>query len=129
MIIRVCLSLLLCGLLMACTVTRTSSTPPFKTVTRSVRVTSELDQGQRDFDTGYYRRAMHHLLPLAYEGVDQAQYAVGYLYYYGYGVAQDTEVAYFWIEKAAAQGFAPAQAALVRMTRTPVNERTRANLR
>lgn len=70
--------------------------------------TSELQQGRRYFDEGYYKRAMHQLLPIACDGNPQAQYAVGYMYYYGYGVAQDTDVGYFWIDRSAAQGYEPA---------------------
>lgn len=73
---------------------------------------SELEQGKRFFEEGYYKRAMKMLLPLACDGIAQAQYAVGYMYYYGYGVAQDTDVGYFWIQRAAAKGYGPAKQAL-----------------
>lgn len=73
---------------------------------------SELQQGKRYFEDGYYKRAMRQLLPLACDGVAEAQYAVGYMYYYGYGVAQDTDVGYFWIKRAADKGFVRAQEAL-----------------
>jgi TPR repeat protein len=75
-------------------------------------VTSELAQGERDFTQGYYKKAMHRLLPLACDGNAQAQYAVGYMYYYGLGVAQDTDVGYFWISRSAQKHFLPAQEAL-----------------
>lgn len=78
----------------------------------NLQLTSELLQGKRDFDTGYYTEAMHRLLPLACDGDAQAQYAVGYMFYYGYGVAQDTIIGCFWIKRAAASGFPPAIAAL-----------------
>lgn len=81
-------------------------------VTSSPRVTSELEQGKRDFDGGYYQRAMRLLLPLACDGNAEAAYAVGYMYYYGYGVAQDTFVGTFWIIRSANQGFVPAKLAL-----------------
>jgi TPR repeat protein len=81
------LSLLTCSLL-AC------STP-------SPAVISELQQGKRFFDQGYYKRAMRELLPLACDGLPDAEYGVGYMYYYGLGVAQDTDVGYFWIKRAA----------------------------
>src|SRR5689334_21875254 len=78
----------------------------------STRTMWELKQGQRYFEDGYYKRAMHELLPLACEGSPEAQYAVGYMYYYGYGVAQDTDVGYFWMQRAAKQGYPPAIKAL-----------------
>jgi TPR repeat protein len=76
--------------------------------TYSPQVTSELQQGQRDFNSGYYKRAMHELLPLACDGNAEAQYAVGYMYYYGYGVTQDIDVGGFWIERSAKQHYKPA---------------------
>lgn len=90
-------------LLSACMIKRGAppSAPTIKTV-------AELQYGQRYFDAGYYKTAMRILLPLACDGHPQAQYAVGYMYYYGYGVAQDTDVGYFWICRAAAKNFAPA---------------------
>lgn len=78
----------------------------------SPRVTSELQQGQRYFEQGYYKKAMQDLLPLACDGNPQAQYAVGYMYYYGYGVAQDTDVGYFWIKRSADQHYEPAVKAI-----------------
>lgn len=78
----------------------------------SAGVTSQLLQGKRDFDNGYYKRTMRELLPLACDGNADAQYAVGYMYYYGYGVAQDTDVGTFWIERSARQHYSPAVCAL-----------------
>lgn len=78
----------------------------------STRVMAELQQGKRYFEQGYYKRAMQELLPLACDGNPEAQYAVGYMYYYGYGVAQDTDVGYFWMKRAADQGYPPAIKAL-----------------
>ena len=61
----------------------------------------DLATGAYYFEHGYYKHAMRYLLPPACDGNPKAQYAVGYMYYYGYGVAQDTDVGYFWIDKAA----------------------------
>jgi TPR repeat protein len=80
-------------ILSACATTKNKVTDPF-----------HLAQGKRDMETGYYKRAMQQLLGPACDGNAQAQYAVGYMYYYGYGVAQDTEVGYFWIKRSANQG-------------------------
>jgi TPR repeat protein len=73
---------------------------------------SELQQGKRYFDDGYYKRAMRELWPLAADGRAEAQYAIGYMYYYGLGVAQDTDTGYFWIKRAADKGYPPAIKAL-----------------
>lgn len=81
-------------------------------VTTSPRIQSELNQGKRYFDEGYYKRAMHELLPIACDGNAEAQYAVGYMYYYGLGVAQDTDVGSFWIMRSASKGYLPAKKAL-----------------
>lgn len=77
---------------------------------------SELAQGQRYFETGFYKHAMKELLPLACDGIAEAQYAVGYMYYYGFGVGQDTEVGRFWIERSASKGYEPARVALTRIS-------------
>lgn len=81
---------------------------------------STLQHGKRFFNDGYYKRAMHELLPLACDGNPEAQYAVGYMYYYGLGVAQDTDVGYFWIERSSCQHFYPAVEA-IRLIRTCQN--------
>lgn len=101
--LRVILISLVSLLLMSCATTSKYMTP---------RGMSELQQGKRNFEAGYYKRAMKYLLPLACDGVGEAEYAVGYMYYYGLGVAQDTDVGYFWIKRAANQGCKPAITAL-----------------
>ncbi len=83
---------------------------------------SYLEQGKRYFEEGYFKRAKHMLLPLACDGVPEAQYAIGYMYYYGYGVAQDTEVGYFWIQRAAENGFPAAIQALSIISRDKDSE-------
>ena len=73
---------------------------------------SHLEYGKRLFEEGFYKRAMQELLPVAADGSAEAQYAVGYMYYYGFGVTQDTNVGYFWIQRAACQHYVPAIIAL-----------------
>ncbi|HEX4044358.1 MAG TPA: hypothetical protein VHZ76_01665 [Gammaproteobacteria bacterium] len=91
--------------------------------TPSPRVASELQQGKRLFEDGYYKRSLQELLPLACDGNAEAQYAVGYMYYYGYGVPQDTDVGYFWIKRSADQHFLPAEKALSMMGKNTKNGR------
>jgi TPR repeat protein len=67
----------------------------------TVKTNHELQSGIYFFEKGHYKRAMRDLLPAAISGNPRAQYAVGYMYYYGYGVPQDTEMGTFWIEQAA----------------------------
>lgn len=71
-----------------------------------------LQAGKRNFAAGEFKTSFHQLLPLASEGNADAQYAVGYMYYYGFGVAQDAESGIFWMEKAAAKHNPRAEKAL-----------------
>lgn len=83
----------------------------------SVKKAQTLQRGRVNFESGYYREAFNQLLPLASEGDREAEYAVGYMYYYGYGVSQDTETGAFWIRKSAEQKFDPAVQALKEIKR------------
>ena len=78
----------------------------------SQRMPQELEKGKQDFGRGDYKQAFRELLPLASEGSPEAEYAVGYMYYYGYGVAEDSETGIFWMQKAANQHSAKAISAL-----------------
>ena len=60
--------------------------------------TQAMQRGKYYFDAGYYKSAMRYLLPFAVNGHSDAEYAVGYMYYYGYGVAQDTDVGEFGLK-------------------------------
>jgi TPR repeat protein len=108
-LIKLCLMAFFASLLMACATMKTN--PPMRPDTIAY-----LEEAQRLFNDGYYKRARNLLLPLACDGNPQAQYAIGYMYYYGYGVPQDTDVGYFWIKRAADSQFVPAQQALLMIT-------------
>jgi len=86
--------------------------------TTSWRPTQEIQLGKAKFEAGYYRDAFRQLLPAAIEGNQQAQYAIGYMYYYGYGVPLDTETGIFWIKKSADQHYPLAVQALATMQKT-----------
>jgi len=60
-----------------------------------------LSEGIASFRAQDYRKAFIRLKPLAVKGNPDAQYAVGYMYYYGQGVVEDRKRAWFWINKAA----------------------------
>jgi TPR repeat protein len=64
----------------------------------------DLAVAKGNFAVKNYELAYNHLLPLAQKGNKDAQYALGYLYYYGYGVTRDQKLAMEWINKAAAAG-------------------------
>src|SRR3990167_5966521 len=103
-VIRISVLIILAIILIACTTLHKTS---------PAQQSLQLQRGERSYESGYYKRAMKELLPLACDGNPAAQYAVGYMYYYGYGVSQDTDVGYFWIKRAADQHYAPAIQALI----------------
>lgn len=72
----------------------------------------EYQHGKQFFDSGNYKAAIRLLLPVAAEGNCRAQYAVGYIYYYGLVGSIDYESGLFWIKKAAKQHYPPAVRAL-----------------
>ena len=59
------------------------------------------EEGIRSFQTQDYRQAFIRLMPAAKAGNADAQYAVGYMYYYGQGVTEDRKQAWSWIQRAA----------------------------
>ena len=65
---------------------------------------SNLTEGIICFRNQHYREAFIHLKPLADRNQPDAQYAIGYMYYYGQGVTEDRRAACIWINRAAAQG-------------------------
>lgn len=65
---------------------------------------TNLQEGITCFHVQNYRDAFIHLKPEADRGQPDAQYAVGYMYYYGQGVTENREQAWIWIKRAAAAG-------------------------
>lgn len=63
-----------------------------------------LNEGISSFKAQDYRRAFIRLMPLAKKGQPDAQYAVGFMYYYGQGVVEDRKKAWMWISRAARAG-------------------------
>lgn len=63
-----------------------------------------LNEGIKSFQVQNYRQAFVLLKPEAEKGQPDAQYAVGYMYYYGQGVVEDRKQAWYWISKAANAG-------------------------
>lgn len=60
-----------------------------------------LAEGIRCFQVQDYRQAFIRLMPEAEKGNPDAQYAVGYMFYYGQGVVEDRKKAWYWINCAA----------------------------
>lgn len=65
---------------------------------------SNFVEGINCFRAQNYRKAFIYLKPEAQKGQPDAQYAVGYMYYYGQGVVEDRKQAWCWITKAAKVG-------------------------
>jgi TPR repeat protein len=66
--------------------------------------TLNLKEGINSFRAQDYRKAFIRLKPEAEKGQADAQYAVGYMYYYGQGVLEDRKKAWYWISQAAKLG-------------------------
>jgi len=66
--------------------------------------TYQFNEGMIRFKKQDYRNAFVRLRPEAFNGIADAQYAVGFMYYYGYGVYENKKLAFYWIHKAAEQG-------------------------
>jgi TPR repeat protein len=71
-----------------------------------------LREGIHSFQVQDYRQAFVRLKPEAQKGQPDAQYAIGYMYYYGQGVIENRRQAWYWITKAAEAGQSDAQAAV-----------------
>lgn len=71
-----------------------------------------LREGIRSFQVQDYRQAFVRLMPEAQKGLPDAQYAIGYMYYYGQGVVEDRKKAWYWITCAARSGQPDAIAAV-----------------
>lgn len=71
-----------------------------------------LREGIQSFRAQDYRKAFIRLKPEAKKGNPDAEYAVGYMYYYGQGVVENRKKAWFWINKAANLGQPDAVAAV-----------------
>lgn len=69
----------------------------------SVQLSEQLAYGKFKYCQGDFRQAFRLILPVAISGNPQAEYALGYMYYYGYGAPEDLETGLFWMRRAAAQ--------------------------
>ena len=84
-----------------------------------------LKHGIESFQVQDYRQAFIRLLPEAKTGSPDAQYAVGYMYYYGQGVIENRKKAWYWINRAAVAGQADAMSAMAILKQgKPLGSRT-----
>ncbi len=72
--------------------------------TMAACVLSGFTEGIASFKAQDFRTAFIRLKPEADKGQPDAQYAVGYMYYYGTGVVEDRKKAWFYINRAAVAG-------------------------
>lgn len=73
-------------------------------------------QAESYFKKGHYAKAADIYRPLAEKGDPRAQYALGYMYFYGKGLTSDPEQSAHWINLAAQQNYTPAIKAKTTMT-------------
>ena len=69
-------------------------------------------EAKRSYAEGNHTRAFHLSEILAHQGDGDAQYAVGYMHYYGVGVPKNTTLGVAWIKKSEENGNECAYAAL-----------------
>lgn len=92
-------SLLTLGIVLSACATTTSRTVNFT-------------QAQEAYQQGNYRQALLDLNTLAVQGDREAQYALGYMYYYGQGTKPNVDLARGWFQQAQAKGLTKAKKAL-----------------
>lgn len=88
-----------------------------------------LQEGIRSFRVQDYRHAFIRLKPEAEKGQADAQYAVGYMYYYGQGVIENRKKACMWISRAAKAGQPEAVIALKKIRALPTSHPLESNAR
>jgi len=72
-------------------------------------VSADYSSGLSAYKKGDYKTALSEWLPLAEQGISQAQYNLGGMYAKGYGVSLSDKEAIFWYKKAAEQAHPMAQ--------------------
>jgi hypothetical protein len=65
-------------------------------------------EAKQDYARGMYHLAFNKVSYLAYRGDARAQYALGRMYYYGTGTAEDTQQGRMWIRVSASRNYPPA---------------------
>ena len=82
--------------------------------------TQQLEHAKDNFKHKNYTEAFKELKPAAARGNKDAQYAIGYMYFYGRGVTKNKELGKQWIGKAADQGQPQAIRALEQLNKPVV---------
>ena len=81
----------------------------------STSILADFEKGKNAYNSGDYRTALKELLPYANEGDARAQWALGSMYRWGYGVLKDYSEARKWFEKSGNQGISRSSAQLASM--------------
>lgn len=81
---------------------------------------ADFNKGVVAADNGDYSTALREWMPLAENGVAEAQFNIGWMYYNGHGVTQDYRNAAKWFSASAAQGMVEAEYNIGVMYRTGV---------
>ena len=108
-LINVTLALLAVGLLSSCSHHDSKPVSPSATALNSTACS-----GNRYLQK--FSCSLDRVEAAAQEGDPDAQYALGYMYYYGIGTVRDTNTATLWIRRSASQGQPIAKKALALMT-------------
>ncbi|PVV07320.1 MAG: hypothetical protein B6D77_14210 [gamma proteobacterium symbiont of Ctena orbiculata] len=104
------LTLFLLGLLPGLIALNGCSTTPDSEMDETAAI---LTEAHKAYNIKAYKKVFQLIFPLAAAGNDKAQYALGYLFYYGLGVQKSERQAMHWIQQAAAQGNPKARKALI----------------
>jgi len=107
-------SILLLLLLAACTTVPVKDDQP-PSATRLEIQQKIFNQARVLFLNQQYTQAASALLQLAQQGHTDAQYTIGYMYHYGYGLPRNEKESIRWITTAAARGHPQAKEALARI--------------
>jgi TPR repeat protein len=76
------------------------------------QIMKQYEVGKTFFANKQYAEAFPKLYAAAQNGEPEAQYAIGYMYYYGQGAAKNPELGLSWIKQAAKNGNTAAKKAL-----------------
>ncbi len=84
--------------------------------------TANYNQAKQDYARGDYQRAFQELWEPAKNGDYRAQYAMGYMYYYGIGTAKNQDLGRNLIQMAANKNYPPAVHAMELITKREYNQ-------
>jgi TPR repeat protein len=114
----ICVALIACVLLTlaACTTVPVNNQKATRSsAQRQAALEAQFNQGKTLFLQKQYAAAAKILLPIARQGHVGAQYTIGYMYHYGYGLPHNEKESTRWIAIAAARGHPQAKEAMARI--------------